>query len=122
MMPSFMQSQWWPFGWESRGFWVYRWLTWVWYAKVLRNPNVVCRPDCALCEVQCRINNHFEACAECQGEGYPCAAMVPLREEEDRVTVQLFPWTADTVSPYATNGTASSVPVVVFPPWDWRKP
>lgn len=114
----------WSTKWDSRGFRWYRWLVWFWWAKVRRRPDTVCRPDCPLCEVQVRIEAHYDGCAICQGPNYPCEAMTPLREEEDRVTEELFPWVQErngTATLTASNGTTSSIPVKVFPPWDWSK-
>lgn len=105
---------------------LWRWVVWFWWAKVRRQPDAVCRPDCPLCEVQARCEAHFESCATCQGDGFPCEAMKALQAEEDAATVKLFPDLADEVPRFgvatmtATNGTTSSIPVKVYPPWVWR--
>lgn len=72
-----------------------------------------CWPNCALCEVNRRQEAHYDACEACQGPGYPCAAMEGLNEEEQVVLRVLIP---DDLP-----RSASSMPVIVFPPWQWPK-
>lgn len=98
----------------TRLFWLFRWLQWFWWVKVCRRTDKVCHPDCALCEVNRRQEAHYDGCAECQGGGYPCAAMQVLNAEEQRVIPVVF---TDLDGPTS----ASSSPVIVFPPWTWPK-
>lgn len=104
----------WSTKWDSRGFRWYRWLVWFWWAKVRRRPDTVCRPDCPLCEVQVRIEAHYDACAICQGPGYPCEVMTGFDAEEQAAMRVVFP---DLDAP--TNG--NRFPAIILPPWDWRK-
>lgn len=98
----------------SKMFWVFRWLLWFWWVKVRSTTDKACHPDCVLCEVNCRQGDHYDGCETCQGDGYPCATMEALNAEEQAAIGVVFP---DLDGPR----TASSIPVVVLPPWDWSK-
>ena len=74
----------------------------------------VCPPNCPLCAVNQKQEAHYEACAICQGPGYPCEVMTGFDAEEQAAIRVVFP---DIDAP--TNG--NRFPAIILPPWDWRK-
>ncbi len=75
-----------------------------------------CPPNCPLCAVGKKQETHYDACAICQGPGFPCEVMTGFDAEEDAATRAVFPELYENES-----RTASSVPVQILPPWDLSK-
>lgn len=50
-----------------------------------------CEPDCPLCAVNRKMEDHYNSCKVCQGPEYPCKDMIALHKEEQEAIRIVFP-------------------------------